>query len=222
MITHRARGGPGMHGAAGGAEGGATALQYPASCVVAVAPHGADLHLGAGGVDHLPVADVDAHVLDRAVVEDEVSDLELVAGRPACRSRTACGWSEAEIRPPWRTRTARARNSRSPWGWPLPIRRALRGTAWRRRPPSQVWRRRTALAAFASAARLGLPCRFFLLELREQGLLALERLILLRQLIEHLLLSRRRSGPRSLACCPTGSPARPAFAPSRLGMPAPA
>ena len=85
-----------------------------------------DLHDVAGvrRVDELAAADVDADVAE-AVEEDEVARLQLVAARPARRSRTARTTSAAARRRPARRRTSRGPSSRSRPARPAPdVRRA--------------------------------------------------------------------------------------------------
>jgi hypothetical protein len=51
------------------------ALEYSLGAVVAVGPHLVDLNAGTPGIDHLAIANVNRHVMDRVVEEQEISRL---------------------------------------------------------------------------------------------------------------------------------------------------
>ena len=103
---------------------------------------------------HLAVADVHAHVADRAVEEHQVAGLQLGRGRPACPSATAA--LECGRRPrPRRRRTASGRSSRTRSGRRRPRRRGRRPGPARCRPRSarRRWARRRSAGAPAPGRR---------------------------------------------------------------------
>ena len=96
-VNPRTRPSPGRQGRPGLRERSAVRQRSADPREVAHRVDAGHLHdvTGSGRVDHLAVADVDAHVADRAVEEDQVAGLEVGAARPPDPCVTAARWSAA-------------------------------------------------------------------------------------------------------------------------------
>ncbi len=112
------------------------------------------LHVVPGGIDHLSVPDVDAHVVDGVVEEHHIPGPELASGDVGAVAVLHRGWSGAGICPPCRSSTAPARSSRSRGGWRRPIRTERPYSSWPRLMTRPGREARKALRARASAASL--------------------------------------------------------------------